>query len=63
MIYSYTRHINGFAAMLEEEEAADIAGENVTKTKTLFTNESPSLINKVTSVCLMQNIPRLCQFS
>ncbi|CAJ1941570.1 unnamed protein product [Sphenostylis stenocarpa] len=25
MIYSYTRHINGFAAMLEEEEAADIA--------------------------------------
>lgn len=30
MIYSYTRHINGFAAMLEEEEAADIAGENDT---------------------------------
>ncbi|XP_027368638.1 subtilisin-like protease SBT5.4 [Abrus precatorius] len=25
MIYSYTRHINGFAAMLEEEEAANIA--------------------------------------
>ncbi|KAL2959786.1 hypothetical protein AAZX31_17G004200 [Glycine max] len=25
IIYSYTRHINGFAAMLEEEEAADIA--------------------------------------
>ncbi|KAJ1400378.1 Peptidase S8/S53 domain [Sesbania bispinosa] len=25
MIYSYTRHINGFAAMLEEKEAADIA--------------------------------------
>jgi len=33
MIYSYTRHINGFAAMLEEEEAADIAGKNVTTTK------------------------------
>ncbi|KAK7363882.1 hypothetical protein VNO77_06042 [Canavalia gladiata] len=25
IIYSYTRHINGFAAMLEEEEAANIA--------------------------------------
>ncbi|XP_061354871.1 subtilisin-like protease SBT5.4 [Gastrolobium bilobum] len=25
IIYSYTRHINGFAAILEEEEAADIA--------------------------------------
>ncbi|KAJ4829925.1 hypothetical protein Tsubulata_012117 [Turnera subulata] len=25
IFYSYTRHINGFAAMLEEEEAADIA--------------------------------------
>lgn len=26
IFYSYTRHINGFAAILEEEEAADIAG-------------------------------------
>ncbi|TKY65276.1 serine-type endopeptidase [Spatholobus suberectus] len=25
IIYSYNRHINGFAALLEEEEAADIA--------------------------------------
>jgi len=33
MIYSYTRHINGFAAMLEEEEAADIAGKNASKTR------------------------------
>jgi len=26
MIYSYTKNINGFAAFLEEKEAADIAG-------------------------------------
>lgn len=25
LIYSYGRHINGFAALLEEEEAAEIA--------------------------------------
>jgi len=28
VIYSYNRHINGFAALLEEEEAADIASEH-----------------------------------
>ena len=27
IIYSYTRHINGFAAMLDEKEAAEIASE------------------------------------
>lgn len=27
IFYSYTRHINGFAAMLEEEEAAEIASK------------------------------------
>lgn len=25
MFYSYSRHINGFAAVLEEDEAAEIA--------------------------------------
>ena len=29
IIYSYNKHINGFAAALEEEEAADIAGEKI----------------------------------
>lgn len=29
IFYSYTRHINGFAATLEEEEAAQIASENL----------------------------------
>ena len=28
IFYSYTRHINGFAATLEEEVAAEIASEN-----------------------------------
>lgn len=28
MIYSYNKHINGFSALLEEEEAADIASEH-----------------------------------
>nr|GMD03543.1 subtilisin-like protease SBT5.3 [Ipomoea batatas] len=28
IFYSYTRHINGFAAMLEEEEAAEIARQD-----------------------------------
>ena len=27
IIYSYTRHINGFAEMLDEKEAAEIASE------------------------------------
>ena len=27
IIYSYTRHINGFAAMLDEKEAAEIESE------------------------------------
>lgn len=27
IFYSYTRHINGFAAILEEEEAAEIASK------------------------------------
>ena len=27
IIYSYTRHINGFAAMLDEKEAAEIASK------------------------------------
>ena len=27
IIYSYTRHINGFAAMLDEKEVAEIASE------------------------------------
>jgi len=27
VIYSYNRHINGFAALLEEEEAAETASE------------------------------------
>jgi len=27
IIYSYNKHINGFAALLEDEEAADIASE------------------------------------
>ena len=27
IIYSYTRHINGFAAMLDKKEAAEIASE------------------------------------
>ena len=29
IFYSYTRHINGFAAMLEEEEAAEIASKHL----------------------------------
>jgi hypothetical protein len=28
IIYSYRRNINGFAAQLEEEEAAEIASKN-----------------------------------
>jgi len=28
IIYSYNKHINGFAALLEEEEAADIGSEH-----------------------------------
>lgn len=28
IIYSYNKHINGFAALLEDEEAADIASEH-----------------------------------
>ena len=28
IIYSYNRHINGFAALLEEEEAAHIASKH-----------------------------------
>jgi len=28
IFYSYTRHINGFAATLEEEVAAEIASKN-----------------------------------
>jgi len=27
VIYSYNKHINGFAALLEEEEASEIASE------------------------------------
>ena len=27
IIYSYTRHINGFAAMLDEKEAVEIASK------------------------------------
>ncbi|WVZ10816.1 hypothetical protein V8G54_015346 [Vigna mungo] len=46
MIYSYTRHINGFAAMLEEEEAADIAEHSevvsvfLNKRRKLYTTHS-----------------------
>ncbi|KOM33648.1 hypothetical protein LR48_Vigan01g320400 [Vigna angularis] len=46
MIYSYTRHINGFAAMLEEEEAADIAEHSevvsvfLNKIRKLYTTHS-----------------------
>lgn len=29
IIYSYNKHINGFAALLEDEEAADIASEHL----------------------------------
>ena len=29
IIYSYNKHINGVVAALEEEEAADIAGEKI----------------------------------
>jgi len=29
IIYSYNKHINGFAAELEEEEAADIASKKI----------------------------------
>lgn len=29
IFYSYTRHINGFAATLEEEVAAEIASQNI----------------------------------
>jgi hypothetical protein len=28
MIYSYNKHINGFAALLEEEQASYIASEH-----------------------------------
>jgi len=28
-MYSYNKHINGFAALLEEEEAAEIAGKQI----------------------------------
>ena len=33
---SYNKHINGFAALLEEEEAADIASKRIYKTSTLL---------------------------
>jgi hypothetical protein len=29
MIYSYNKHINGFAALLEEEQASYIASEHI----------------------------------
>jgi len=29
IFYSYTHHINGFAAILEEDEAAEIASESL----------------------------------
>lgn len=29
LIYSYNRHINGFAALLEEEKAAEISSESL----------------------------------
>jgi len=28
-MYSYYKHINGFAELLEEEEASDIAGKQI----------------------------------
>ena len=31
IIYSYNKHINGLAALLEEEEAADIASKHASK--------------------------------
>ena len=36
IIYSYNKHINGFAALLEEEEAADIASENASSVINIF---------------------------
>lgn len=55
MIYSYTRNINGFAATLEEEEAANIAGnKQTTQQNHCFQNvmmnnkvPSPNLILKL----------------
>ncbi|KAJ4829926.1 hypothetical protein Tsubulata_051496 [Turnera subulata] len=41
IFYSYTRHVNGFAAMLEEEEAADIARHP--KVLSVFQNQAKKL--------------------
>lgn len=38
IIYSYKRHINGFAATLEEEEAAQIASMNINLSLNTYIN-------------------------